>query len=106
MVVTMVAMGMMKASLNQIIHMVAVWDDLMPAIWPVDVFRLMSFRPVCAFVRILRINGNHVLVHMVAMGMMQMTVVQIIHMAVMLNGSVPAIRTMNVGMMGVSCARM
>jgi hypothetical protein len=102
----MVPMWMMQVSVDQIVYMVAVWYGLMPAIRPVNMFRVMSVRTVCAFIGVCGTDANRVLIHMVAVRVMQMAVVQIIHMTLVLDGGVSAAGAVNVGMIGVGGAGM
>lgn len=105
-VVAMVAVGMMQASLNQIIHVVAMRDGRMAAIWAVNVFRRVfsGGKARAAFIRIGGINRNRMFVHMVAVRMMQMAVVEIVHVPLVLDGSVPAASAVDVRMVGMSRA--
>jgi hypothetical protein len=105
-VITMVAVRMMKASTNQVVNMVAMRDGGMAAIRTVNMLRVVPVRTVGAFIGIRGTDGKRVLVHMIAVRMMQMAVVKIIHMAVMFDSGVPATRAVNVSMVGVSCAGM
>jgi len=107
-VVAMVAMRMMQAFVNQIVNMVAVRNGGMAAIGAVNVFRnvFSHGKTECAFVGIRGTDGNRVLVHMVAVRMVQMAVVQIIHMAFVFDGGVSAAGAVDVRMIGVRGAGM
>ena len=78
----------------------------MAAVGTMNVLPVVAFRTERAFVGIRGTDGDGVFVHMVAVRMMQMAVVKIIHVPVMHDGNVSAIFAMDVGMIGVSCARM
>ena len=104
-VVAVVAVRMMKASIDQIVNMVAMRNGGMAAIRTMNMLRVMPGRTVGAFIGIRGTDGNRVFVHMVAVRMMQMSVMKIIHMAFVFNGRVSATGTMDVGMIGVNVAR-
>ncbi len=108
MIVAVVAMRMMQAAVNQIVDMIAMWHRRMAAVRamnvPGGVFRRGKARR--AFVRIGGGDGDGVLVIVACVRMVQMVVVKIVHMAFMDDGRVSAIRTVDVGMIGVSGAGM
>lgn len=89
-------MGMMQAPIHQIIDMVAVGHGFMPAFRPVGMAfdAGSSVATVGVHIR----NGDAMLVHMVAMGMVKVSIMQIIHMAVVPHGNVPAPGAMRMGM--------
>jgi hypothetical protein len=107
-VVAVIAMRMMQTSVNQKIHVIAMWNGGMAAFRAVNVFggAFGVGKTGRAFVGICGTDGNRVLVHMIAVRMMQMAVVKIIHMAVMFDGGVPATGAMDVGVIGVCRAGM
>ena len=102
MVVAMFVMRMMQSAIHQIIHVVAVWNDGMTAVGAMDVLPVVAFRAKRAFVRVDVADGNGVFIHMVAVRMMQMTVVEIIHVPVVHDGDVSAIFAVDVGMLRMS----
>ncbi len=104
MVVAVVAMRMMQASVNQIVNMVAVWNGPMAAVGTVNVLPVVAFRAKRAFVGIRGADGDGVFVHVVAMRMMQMAVVEIIHVSIVHDGNMPAIFAVDVGMIGMRFA--
>ncbi len=106
MVVTMIAVRMMQASVNQIVNMVAVWNGGMATIRTVNMPRVVPVRTMGALIRIGGTNANRMFVYMVAVRMMQMAVVDIIHMAFMFDGQVSATWTMGMGVIGVRGAGM
>ena len=71
----MIAVDMVQAACDQIIHMVAVRDGLMSAVRPVLMLRVMPLRSVGALVRIGRADPDGVLVHVVSVVVMKMPVV-------------------------------
>lgn len=93
---------MVQAAVNEIIHVVTVWNCGMAAVGSVNVLPVVAFRSKRAFVRIDFADRNGVLVHVVTMLMMQVAVVQIIHVAFVQDGDVPAIFAVDVGMLRVS----
>jgi hypothetical protein len=105
-VIAMIAVRMMKASLYQVVNMVIMRNRRVPAVGAVNmVFRMFSGgKSGSAFVRIGRINGNRVFVHMIAVRMMEMAVMKIIHMSFMFDGRVSAARGMDVRMVRMSRA--
>lgn len=98
MIVAMVAVLMVQVPAHQIIRMVAVRNRGMAAVRSMA----MRFVVLLAFVlgrtvaRIAIRNGDPVLVHMIAVQVVQMAVVKIIHVAVMTNRRVSALGTVSV----------
>jgi hypothetical protein len=105
-VVAVIAVWMMKASIHQIVHVVAMRNGSVAAIGTMNVLPVVAFGAERAFVGIRGTDGDGVFVHVVAMRMMQVAVVKIIHMPAMHNGNVSATFAMDVGMIGVSRARL
>lgn len=105
-VVAMVAVRMVQVSINEIINMITVRNGCMAAIGAMNVLPVMAFCSKRAFVRIGVADGNCVFIHMVAVRMMQMAVVEIIHVPVVHDGNMPAIFAMDMRMIGVRFARM
>jgi len=105
-VVAVSVMRMMQSAINQIIHVVAVRNGGVAAVGIVDVLPVMAFCAQRAFVRVGVADGNGVFIHVVAVRMVQMAVVEIIHVPAMHDGDVSTAGTVDVGMIGVSCARM
>lgn len=93
MVITVVTMGMVEAAIDQIVHMVAMRHGLMSAAGAMDVAVRMPFiLHRGAVVRIGRADLDHMLIHMVAVRVMQVPVMQIVDMIAMTHSRVPAIR--------------
>jgi len=105
-VVAMVAVRMMKMSVNQIVHVIAMRNGRVAAIGTMNVLPVVAFRAQRAFVRVGVADGNSVFIHMVAVRMVQMPVVEIIHVPVVHDGDMPAIFAVDVGMVRMSFARM
>jgi hypothetical protein len=91
-IVAVIPMGMMQMSVDQIVHVVAMRDGLMPASRTVLVRTLMPAAPVPGgtAVGIGRRHLDGVLVDMVAVHVMQMAVVQVVDVIAVTNGRVPA----------------
>ena len=105
-IVAMSVVWMMQSAVNQIINVIAVRNASVAAVGAMNVLLVVAFRPERAFVRIRSTDGDGVLVHMVAMRMMQMAVVQIIHVPIVHDGDVSAIFAMDMRMIGVRFAGM
>ena len=103
----MAVMGVVQTSLHQIADMIAVGHGFMAATRTVDMIVAMAERAVGerrAIAGIGVADFDHMLVHMVFMGVMKMAVMKIVHMVAMLDGSVAAARAVNmvvVGMFGI-----
>lgn len=102
----MVSVWMVQMAVNQIINMIAVGNGWMAAIRPVDVFGGVLFlsKTGSALVWIGVAYFDDVLIHMIAMRMVQMPIVQIVHMVAVLYGSVSTIWPMDMGVIRVSGA--
>ena len=93
MIVAVFPVRMMQVPVDQIVHMVTVRDDLMAAtrtmhMGMVVAERVSSHRS--ATIRICFANFDHVLINVIAMGMMQMAIVEIVNVVSMLDGNVAA----------------
>ena len=87
----MITVGMVQPTVHEIVDMVAMRHRFMSAIWTVCV-RAMDVRR--ALHGIFAVDRDGVLIHVILVHVMQMAIMKVIHMAVMVNRSVPAIRTM------------
>ena len=106
MVVAVSVVWMMQSAINQIIHVIAMRNGSVAAIGTMNVLPVVAFRSQRAFVRVDVADGNGVFIHMVAVRMVQMAVVQIIHMAFVFDGGVSAAEAVDMGMIGVRGAGM
>jgi hypothetical protein len=88
-VVAMIAMGMMQVPLHQIVDMVAMGDRLVPAVRAVRV-SAPCFRRAAG--RIGRVDSDDMLVNVIAMHVVHMAIMQIVDVALVADGGVPAIR--------------
>lgn len=109
-IVAMVAMRMMQVAINQIVHMVAMRHRFMAASGSMLVVCIVTSATMLrsALVGIGRADLDDMLIDMVAMHVMEMPVVEVVDMAVMQDGRMTAIRTMNmqmIGMLGVRACR-
>jgi hypothetical protein len=103
-------MRMVQVSIDQIIHMIPMRHRFVTAAGSMDVIRVVSRAGVLrrADIGIGRRYGNRVLIDMVAVRMVQVAVMQVIHMVLMTYGDVSAAGSMDmvmVLMVGVSASR-
>jgi hypothetical protein len=103
MVVAMLAMLVMQPTIDQVVGMVAVRDRLMSTTRTMNMILIMAAGSASfvAAVGILVGNLDHVLVDMILVWVVEMAVMQIVHMILMPDCGVPAIRTMSVRMMAM-----
>jgi hypothetical protein len=94
----MIAVRMVQPAVYEIVDVVAVRHCFVPAIWTVFV-RAMDFRR--ALHGICGVDRDRVLIHVILMHMMEMAIMQVIHVPVVANRGVPATRTMLVGVVFV-----
>jgi hypothetical protein len=99
-IVAVLAVGMVQMSFYQVVRVVAVRHRFMPAVGSMDV--VGGVRSALVIRRAMVLIGagcfKRMFVYMVAVDMVQMSVVKVIHVAIVLDGSVAAIRTMDMGM--------
>jgi len=92
----MVAMMVVQVAIHQIVHVVPVRYSLMAAVWPVNVFLAMSGtlvgRGAVLWIRSAHLNA--MIVHMIAVLMVEVAIVQIIRVTVVLDSLVAAVGTM------------
>jgi hypothetical protein len=94
----MITMRMMQPAVYEIVDMVAMRHRFVSAVWTVNVWAVHLRR---AFHRICCIDRDGVFVHVILVHMVEMAIVKVVHMVVMANRSVPAVRAMLVGMIGM-----
>jgi len=94
-VVAVVAVRVMQMAVDEVVDVIAVRDLFVAAVRTVDVLLVMAFAVVIrgAGVGIGGIHREHVLIDVFVVRMVQMSVVQIVRMAFVLDGGVAAIRT-------------
>jgi hypothetical protein len=94
----MITMRMVQSAVYEIVDMVTVRHRFMTAVWTVCV-GAVNFRS--AFHGIRGVVHNDMFVDVIVVHMVEMAVVKIIHVALMANCRVPAIRTMLMRVVGV-----
>lgn len=97
-VVAMAIVRMMQPAIDQIVHMVSVRHRRVPAVGAVSMISRMPLRPVSAGVRVRRVDRNHMFIHVIAVDVVQVAVVQIIRVARVFYGNVAATGPVLVGM--------
>jgi hypothetical protein len=97
-VVAVPPVGMMQVALHEIIHMIAVRDTLMTTVWTVNVICLMCTAAMfrSALVLICGIDWQLVFIDVALVDMVQVSIVEIVSMAVVFDGGVAAIRAVDV----------
>ncbi len=98
-IVAMVAMRMVQAAIDQIVHMRAMRHSLMPAAGAVNMAVLVPF--LLHRGAVIGVSGadlDHMLIHMIPVRVMQVPVMQIVHMIAMAHGGMSARRPMLVVM--------
>lgn len=95
----MVAVGVMQASVDEIVDVVPMGHGLMSTTGAVGVRATLGFGRAAH--RVYGADGDHMLIDMIAMHVMQVTVVQIVDMAVMSDCGMSAVRAMLMGVVGM-----
>ncbi len=100
MVVAVACMLMMQVPVHQVISMVPMGHLGMSAVWSMDVITLVSVAQmaICATSWILLSNLNNMFVDVTPVNMMEMAIMEVIHMGTMLNTGMAAGFIMVVGM--------
>ncbi len=93
MIVTVIAMFMVQLTMSEIIHMISMWNLRVPAI---DMIARALYW--CTGSRILLAYGEHMLIVMLVMRVVQMPLMQVICMPLMLDGKMPTIRAVRMDM--------
>ncbi len=101
MIVAVRTMGEVQVPADHIVHMVAMWNGVVPAICAMAMSGLVSVAGMRGgtSVWIVAGNGEHMFVDVVVMDVVQMAVVQVVGMAVMRDRLVAAACCMTVGML-------
>ena len=97
-VIAVIAMRMVQATVHEIVDMVTMLHRFMSAMRTVHVFAVdlgRALRGIC------RADCEDMLVDVIAVHMVEMPIVQIIHMSIMADRRVPAIRAMLMPMIQV-----
>ncbi|WP_277043388.1 hypothetical protein [Caballeronia mineralivorans] len=100
-VVAVIAVRMVQVAVDEIVDVIPVRHRFMAAPWSVNVARLVTAAARRAFVRIFGAHFELMLVYMIAVRMMQMTVMQIINVIVVLDRSMSTVRAMLVVVLSV-----
>jgi hypothetical protein len=98
----MIAVRMVQPTVYEVVNMVAMRHRFVSAVWTVRV-RAMDFGR--ALHGICGVDRDGVLIHVILVHTMEMAIVQIVHMIVMANRSVSAVRAMLVSVVGVGVSR-
>lgn len=98
MVVAVVAVGVVEVAVDQIVDVVAVGHGLVSAAGAVDMAVLVTGAPVFrgASGRVRLADLDHVLVHVVSVGVMEVAVVEVVHVVPVLDGDVAALGAVDV----------
>lgn len=92
MVVAMIAVRVVQVPVNEVVDVVAMRDSLVATIGTMHMIGVVLGLVIGgADVRILITDSDHVLVHMLFVGMMQMPVMQIVDVPIVLDRSMAAI---------------
>ncbi len=103
MIVAVIAVRMMQMPIDQIVDVIAMRNRLVSATGTMHMTRRMTRARVLrrAGIRVLRRDVDRVLVHVSGMHVVQVPIVQIVHVIAVLHGGVPAPGTMLMGVIGV-----
>jgi hypothetical protein len=101
MVVAVIAVRMVQVAVDEIVDVVPMRHCVVTARRAVDVARLVAAAARRTLVRIFGAHFEPVLVYMIAVHMMQMTVVQIVDVIVVLDCRMPTVRTVLMVVVGV-----
>lgn len=93
MVIAVISMTVMQPSMDQIIEVIAVRNQWMPA--PIVPALACDRR---APRRIFGAHGNHMLVIVILVWMMEVSIVEIVYVSIVKNTQMPAMLAVNVGM--------
>ena len=94
----MITMGMMQSAVYKIVDMVTMRHCFMSAVWTVRM-RAVDLRR--ALQGICCADPDDMFIHVILVHVVEMAIVQIVHMTVMANRSVSAVRGMLVSVVGV-----
>jgi hypothetical protein len=100
-VVAVIAVRMVQVAVDEIVDVIPVRHCFMAASWSVNVARVVAATARRALVRIFGAHFELMLVYMIAVRMMQMTVMQIINVIVVLDRSMSTVRAMLMVVMSV-----
>jgi hypothetical protein len=95
------AVGVMQPAIHQIIHVIAVRHGFVAAVWPVH---MRALGGGVAAIGIGSTDRDHMFVHMIAVRMVEMAIVQIVRMAIMADRCVATARPMHMVVAGMDGA--
>ena len=103
MIVTVPIVRVMQVPVDKVVDVIAVRHRVVAAARTVDVAVLVSVAAMarCAGIRVSFVDGDRALVDMIAVHRVEMPVVQVVDMAVVLDGTMPAMRSVNVTVIGM-----
>jgi hypothetical protein len=103
-IVTVAVVGAMKVPINEVVDVVAVRDGVVPTARTMDMAVRVSVAavPGRAAIRVSCIDFDRAFVDMIAMHRMQMSIMQVVNMAVVFDGAMPAVRAVDVTVVGVN----
>lgn len=106
MVVAVTVMWVVEVAIYKIADMIAMGHCRVTAARTMNVVRRMTATVVAlgAGVRVFAIHRNTMLVYVVTMGMMKVTIVQVVYVAIMLDSDVATAGPMNVVVIGMNFA--
>ena len=101
MIITVISVRMMQMTIHQIVYMISVWNLFMAAVWTVNMIWIVSSTSVVWRARtgVCRSDLDSMFVDVIAMGMMEMSIVKIVHMVSVLNRRMATSWTVNVFML-------
>lgn len=104
MVVTVPVVRVMKMAVDEIADMVSMRHGRVTTVGAVYVIWSVAAAivPLRARVGVFAVYRNLMLIHVVAMGVMEMAIMQVIDVAIMLNGNMTATRSVYVSVVGVN----
>ncbi len=99
-IVAVAVVWMMEMSIHKVVNMIAVRYSLMPAVFTMRMLHIVRVAgmAICTFGWVGRVYFQRMLVHMSVMGVVQVSIVQVIGVVAVLNSSVPAVFTVLMSM--------
>lgn|GEM_PF-1610679 len=105
-VVAMIPVGMMQVAINEIVYVVTVGNRFMTTSWPMHMTWLVACTGMVrgAAVRISVRDLKPMFIDMIPMRMMQVTIVQVVNVAIMFDRRMAAVRTVRMIVIFVNIA--
>jgi hypothetical protein len=96
-------MGVVQVAVDEVVDVIAVRDGRMPASLAMGVIRIVAGAAVvgCAPLRVGLVDGEGVLVDVIAVGVVKVAVVQVVDVVAVGDGDMAAPRPVDVGVVGV-----